>query len=112
VLLVAGTGLGGCRAVDRPARVDVTLAGVQLPVEWSLQVESEAGWQAFPLYVTDQYETEVDRFNVVHPAAPQPYGALRILLEPRPDAAVGLLEARLVFEDGAGTGSDPLKAGR
>jgi hypothetical protein len=66
--------------------------GVQLPERWALEVQRDGQWHSFPLYNTDSYEVERDRFNVVHPAHPLTVERLRLRVWPRQDAAAGVLE--------------------
>jgi DUF1680 family protein len=66
--------------------------GVQVPQRWELEVWRENVWQAFPLYNTDEYATERDQFNVVHPAEPFLTDRLRMKVWPQENAAVGVLE--------------------
>ncbi|WP_295889877.1 hypothetical protein [uncultured Alistipes sp.] len=47
------------------------------------------------LYITDSYQTQPDRFNVVHPAAaPLRCEAVRIVMTPRAERTVGISEIR------------------
>lgn len=78
--------------------------GVQLPAGWTLEVRSGGQWHPFELYVTDSYQVEPDRYNVVHPAAPVAAEAIRINVVPREDAAVGILDVDVQFEGDAPTG--------
>lgn len=74
--------------------------GVQVPESWSLQVETQGTWRPLDLYVTDAYGLHQDQLNVVHPGSDCRCTAIRIHVEPRDDAAAGLLEAELRFDDG------------
>ncbi len=71
---------------------------VQFPAEWSLEVEQNGKWKPFELYVTDRYDTRANRYNVVHPAAPIRCDAIRVLMTPKEDACVGILEMMVEFE--------------
>ncbi len=71
---------------------------IRFPKEWSLQVEQNGEWRPFQLYTTDRYDTRANQYNVVHPAAPLKCDAIRILMTPHEDAAVGILEVRVTFE--------------
>ena len=72
---------------------------VKLPQEWSLEVQQNGEWKPFELYTTDRYDTRANQFNVVHPAAPTKFDAIRIKMTPREDTAVGILEVQVAFED-------------
>ena len=72
---------------------------VKFPKEWSLEVRSKGEWKPFELYVTDRYDNRANQYNVVHPAAPLTCDAIRIKMIPKEDAAVGILEVKVVFED-------------
>jgi hypothetical protein len=53
-------------------------------------------WETFPLYITDSYSVFTNQFNMVHPGKPLTTGALRLLMTPKKDAAVGILEVQVV----------------
>lgn len=72
--------------------------GVQRPASWRVEVRTDGRWQPLDLYVTDSYQVEADRYNVVHPAAPVTADAVRIHMVPRRDAAVGILDVDVQFE--------------
>jgi len=72
---------------------------VKFPKEWSLEVRNKDEWKPFELYVTDRYDNRANQYNVVHPAAPLTCDAIRIHMTPKEDAAVGILEVKVVFED-------------
>ena len=72
---------------------------VRFPKEWSLEVRNKGEWKAFDLYVTDRYDNRANQYNVVHPAAPLTCDAIRIKMTPKEDAAVGILEVQVAFED-------------
>ena len=72
---------------------------VKFPKEWSLEVRKEGKWTPFKLYVTDRYDNRANQYNVVHPAAPLTCDAIRIKMTPREEAAVGILEVRVKFEN-------------
>jgi DUF1680 family protein len=71
---------------------------VMFPKEWSLEVEQGGQWKPFELYVTDRYDTRANQYNVVHPAGPLSCDAIRIRMNPREDACVGILEVQVAFE--------------
>ena len=72
---------------------------VKFPKEWSLEVRNKGEWKPFELYVTDRYDNRANQYNVVHPAAPLTCDAIRIKMMPKEDAAVGILEVKVAFED-------------
>lgn len=67
--------------------------GVQLPVSWQMEYLENGQWKPFKLYVTDHYGVQPDQFNMVHPAEPIQAEALRLHIQPKADATVGILEA-------------------
>lgn len=69
--------------------------GVQLPVSWSLEYQSDGKWMPFQLYVTDHYQVQSDQFNMIHPAKPIQADALRLNIQPRKEAAAGILEVTI-----------------
>jgi uncharacterized protein len=73
--------------------------GVQLPESWTLEVWRDGKWTPFPLYNTDAYGTAADQYNVVHPAEPLTVDRLRLTIQPRKDAAAGILEVVITPED-------------
>ncbi len=72
---------------------------VRTPAEWSLEVKRDGRWSPMDLYVTDEYGTRVNQYNVVHPAAPLTCEAIRVNMTPQRDASVGILEIDVVFEE-------------
>ncbi|TWT42649.1 Non-reducing end beta-L-arabinofuranosidase [Botrimarina hoheduenensis] len=72
---------------------------VKTPEEWSLEVKREGSWSPMDLYVTDEYGTRVNQYNVVHPAAGLTCEAIRVNMTPQQDASVGILEIDVVFEE-------------
>lgn len=69
--------------------------GVQVPISWNLEYHFNGEWKEWKLYTTDLYETLPDQYNMVHPATPIKADAIRIHMQPRKDAAVGILELRV-----------------
>lgn len=65
--------------------------GVQIPKSWKLEYKNDGKWNDFPLYVTDEYEVQKNQYNMVHPGKPIITDALRLQIQSRPDAAVGIL---------------------
>jgi len=70
--------------------------GVQVPESWKLEYRAANNrWESFPLYITDSYSVFANQFNMVHPGKPIITGALRLLMTPKKDAAVGILEVKV-----------------
>jgi len=71
--------------------------GVQVPESWKLEYRaSNNRWEPFPLYAADSYSVFANRFNMVQPGKPIITGALRLLMTPKKDSAVGILEVKVV----------------
>ena len=64
---------------------------MQIPKSWKLEYKNDGKWNDFPLYVTDEYEVQKNQYNMVHPGKPIITDALRLQIQSRPDAAVGIL---------------------
>ncbi|BBO34810.1 glycoside hydrolase family 127 protein [Lacipirellula parvula] len=73
--------------------------GVQAPESWMMETYADGQWAPFALYNTDAYGVATDQFNVVHPAAPLTAERLRLNIQPRPDAAAGILEVVVTPEN-------------
>ncbi len=71
---------------------------INVPKSWFLEYKKNGQWQTFDLYTTDAYETEKDKYNVVHPAADLSCDAVRIQIIPYDDKAVGILDVDIIFE--------------
>lgn len=69
--------------------------GVQVPAAWDVEYLCNGKWIPFPLYNTDFYKLDKDQFNVIHPGHPIQAQAIRINMQPRKDATVGILEATI-----------------
>lgn len=72
--------------------------GVQTPGNWSLQYRKDGKWKPFEKYVTDSYSTFKNKYNVVHPAAKLVSDAIRINMNPKPNACVGILDVDIEYE--------------
>lgn len=71
---------------------------VSVPVDW--HVEYQRGndeWVRMEKYVTDQFGTEKDRFNLVHPAEPMVASSIRIVMQPKADKVCGITEVQFDF---------------
>ncbi len=67
--------------------------GVQAPKSWSIDYFANGEWREYKPYLTDQFGTALDQFNIVHPLEPVVADALRINMIPKDkDTAVGILE--------------------
>ena len=66
--------------------------GVQLPVSWSMEYKSGNEWKEFKPYITDRFGVVPDQFNMVHPDGEVTTRHLRLKIQPKPDATVGILE--------------------
>ncbi len=64
----------------------------RLPKSWSVDYKVDGVWRAMELYVTDAYETNSDKFNVVHPAGKLECDAFRINIIPQNGYSVGISE--------------------
>ncbi|MDD4515854.1 beta-L-arabinofuranosidase domain-containing protein [Massilibacteroides sp.] len=69
--------------------------GVRIPKEWSLEYDNQGQWIAFPLYVTDAYNTFKDQFNMVHPGKQILTTKIRLLMKPQTEKAVGVFEINI-----------------
>lgn len=69
--------------------------GVQLPKAWHMQYHFDGKWNNFIPYVTDGYRMIPDQFNMVHPSQPIEADAIRLIVTPRKDASVGILEVEV-----------------
>ena len=66
--------------------------GVKLPVSWSIEYKDGDEWKEFKPYITDRVGVELDQFNMVHPDKAIETQQLRLKIEPKQTAAVGILE--------------------
>ncbi len=68
---------------------------IMKPAEWRIEYLKEGEWLEFDKYLTDFYGTDVDRYNVVHPASELECEGLRINMTPDPGCRVGILDIDL-----------------
>ena len=66
--------------------------GVRVPQSWNLEYKKGDAWTVFPLYATDSYATDKDKFNMVHPGEQILTKNIRLNMTPVPGSAVGILE--------------------
>lgn len=69
--------------------------GVKVPKEWSMEFEHNGHWASFPLYLTDAYNVFKNQFNMVHPGRQITADKIRVLMQPHPEHAVGILEINI-----------------
>ena len=69
--------------------------GVQLPESWHLEYHANGEWHDFKLYITDLYGIQKDQFNMVHPVEVIKADAIRLNIQPKPHATVGILEVTI-----------------
>jgi hypothetical protein len=67
--------------------------GVKLPQSWSLEYKKNGEWTSFPVYVTDTYSTDRNKFNMVHPGEQVLTNSIRLNVQPIANKTVGILEA-------------------
>ena len=67
--------------------------GVRLPREWSVEYRHNGEWNVMQLYNTDMFGKLPDQFNMIHPSQEIEADAIRLIITPQPDYAVGILEA-------------------
>ncbi|TKG93586.1 hypothetical protein EYV94_17150 [Puteibacter caeruleilacunae] len=72
--------------------------GVQVPQSWSLEYYKDGRYMPFELYVTDSYNSFKDQYNMVHPANELSCDRIRILMTPKANAAVGILDVEIDYE--------------
>ena len=64
----------------------------------SVLPDQEGEWVKLPLYLTDQYSTLKDSYNMVRPEHTLTTDTFRIAMTPKPDATVGILSIDVVTE--------------
>jgi DUF1680 family protein len=70
-----------------------------LPASWQLEYLTGDGWKPFPVYMTDSYGLEEDRYNVVRPSTALSCLGLRMKLTPQAGKSVGIAEIKVGIED-------------
>ena len=65
---------------------------VRRPKSWSAEYLLDGKWHEYSPYITDQFGTAIDQFNMVHPAESVEAEAIRLKIIPQEGYAVGLLE--------------------
>lgn len=66
--------------------------GVKLPTSWRMEYLKDGEWHEYTPYITDSFDTDANKFNMVHPATSVETQALLLHITPQKDAAVGILE--------------------
>ena len=70
-----------------------------MPVSWTIEAPHGDGGRPVVLYNTDEYSTLGAACNTVHPAGQQRAQRLRIRMQPRHDASVGILSVDIHTTD-------------
>ena len=65
---------------------------VRRPKSWSAEYLLDGKWHEYSPYITDQFGTAIDQFNMVHPAESVEAEAIRLKIIPQEGYAVGILE--------------------
>jgi DUF1680 family protein len=95
------TGISQCVTIKFKRNVDIQNilvywyednGGVRTPKSWNIEYKKQGEWTAYPVYVSDYYGTERNKFNPVHPGEQILTDAIRLNITPKPDFAVGILE--------------------
>ena len=68
---------------------------VAVPNSWRVEYKVDNTWKTMKLYITDSYQKEPNKFNVVHPASVINADAIKIWIEPQRDKAVGISEINI-----------------
>lgn len=68
---------------------------IAIPQSWTVEYKNKNVWKPLELYVTDSYQTEKNKFNVVHPASPMEVDAIRIKVKPQTHKTIGISEVRV-----------------
>lgn len=68
---------------------------VAVPESWSVECKMGDVWKKLDLYVTDSYQKEKDKYNVVHPASTTEVTAVRIRVQSQGGKSVGISEIRV-----------------
>ena len=66
---------------------------IRRPKSWSAEYLLNGKWYEYKPYLTDQFGTAINQFNMVHPAEPIEAEAIRLTIVPQERYAVGILEA-------------------
>jgi len=67
---------------------------ISIPQSWFIEYKNGNEWKQLQLYVTDSYQNEKDKFNVVHPANPMETNVIRMQIKPQENKVVGISEIR------------------
>ena len=72
-----------------------SISDIVKPAEWRVEYLKAGKWQEFDKYLTDFYGTDLDRYNVVHPASELECDGLRIWMTPKTGSRVGIMDIDL-----------------
>jgi uncharacterized protein len=72
--------------------------GVKLPKAWHIEVPNGEGWETMKIYNTDSYSTLPDLYNTVQPDGIYRVDRFRIMIEPQPNASVGIISVGIDVE--------------
>jgi hypothetical protein len=70
---------------------------LKIPKEWNVEYRIGNKWYPFEIYITDDYRTAINQFNVIHPAKELKCDAIKINVTPYPEYAAGILETQFEF---------------
>ncbi|MDA0780416.1 MAG: glycoside hydrolase family 127 protein, partial [Bacteroidetes bacterium] len=70
---------------------------LKTPKEWNVEYRIGNKWYPFEIYITDEYKTALDQFNVIHPAKELKCDAIKINVTPYPEYGAGILETQFEF---------------
>ncbi|MDR2764952.1 MAG: glycoside hydrolase family 127 protein [Tannerella sp.] len=66
-----------------------------LPASWKLEYLTDGEWKPFPVYMTDSYGLEEDKYNVVRPSSALSCSGIRMKLTPQTGKSVGIAELKV-----------------
>jgi hypothetical protein len=66
---------------------------IMRPASWRAEYLLDGKWYGYEPYITDHYGVLLNQFNMVHPDKPIEAEAIRLIITPQPNKAVGILEA-------------------
>ena len=72
---------------------------ILIPANWSIEYLDSGSWIEMPIYVTDSYAVDKDKYNVVHPGKELATNGLRIKIEPKLQSKVGILDLDIQYEE-------------
>ncbi len=69
--------------------------GIMRPEKWHAEYLHNGEWQPYKPYITDHFGVLLDQFNMVHPDREIRAEAIRLIVTPQANKAVGILEAKV-----------------